>query len=285
MLFFKTLSGHFSHPALAYLSTASFRKLISAMPKKWFGQCRNVFALENAENIPSLVLCLTLLRILCLPEDKFHVYTNEKKIAYIGYCVDLISQQTNSELARDLLSIQSKSFHESSMGSVVCEFLQSCEAFDRVSFEFACKRFIQLLNDCNVEDKVYVKLWQGILNAVGCSKYPEIYLKTSISTVLMVEKAAVLTETSISRSLDNGFSWSQILEYFKIPDNEESTFIRHCLSHCLAYTLYIYCLQKLELAKENADLKLMIGQQLGVWIVSLKIQSSEHGKERWAKLI
>ncbi len=66
-----------------------------------------------------------------------------------------------------------------------------------------------------------------------------------------------------------------------IPDNEESTFVRYCLSHGLVRTLVSHATSRLsQISENNFEYRVMIGEQVGIWIESLNLEAVHSGMER-----
>lgn len=273
-----------SNNCLDQISANSFRVIISSMPRKWFGRVDHIEYHDSSKNGYPLTMCCALLKYLAvnhnisIPENT----VDDRQIMYISYLVDLLSAQTNTENARDLLVVQSKSFNDASIGIVINELLASCENMRASSLEFACRKIMFLLNTCSREEKIHSKLWSGIILSIKLSGYPLIYLKQSFNSIASAEEMALVTEECIDRYLiltRDCYSWRVIQQIIQIPELDESTFIRHCLSHCLTFTLHAYLIQRLSSARGSRELEISIGEQLGVWIESLKVESIKDGKE------
>jgi hypothetical protein len=264
----------------AKLSVNGYRSLISGLPRKWFGMVKSI---DQKSGGGPLTLSLRLLKYLCAHVNETMLNkVNDFQIMYITYVTDLVSLQTNSDVTVDLLVVQSKSFDETSIADIVHELCGSCDDMQSSSLEYACRKLMSLLNYCFREDKSHAKLWEGIAKSIKVTKHPLIYLKQACNSLASAEEMALLAEECIDRHLANtrdSNSWRVIQQTLIVPELEESTFIRHCLSHCLVYTLFGHSLQRLKAARGSKEHEIMIGEQLGVWIESLKVESIKDKKE------
>lgn len=228
-------------------------------------------------------MCTTLLHSL-LDNSMENDQIDHKQILFVSYLADLLRNQTNTSFLQDSLMVQSKSFDQSSIPIIISELFRYCESMSISSIEFACRKALLLLNDCLREHKVFSKLWDGLIDSINESKHPLVFLKQTCNSVESVEHMALLCEKSIDRSLNISTSgdefWSPICNVLAVPELEASTFARYCSSHCLAYTLYAHGLQKLSKAGTQES-QFLIGEQIGVWIESLKVQAVQESKERF----
>jgi hypothetical protein len=265
------------------LSVSGYRTLISSLPRKWFGQIDSLdYNVALGEANP-LQLSLSLLKLLAIQNSSnLSNGINDREIMYITYVVELISSQTNSEISSDALLVQNRSFNDASVSKIIFEMLSSCETMGISSLEYSCRKIISLLNHCSRESKMHLRLWEGITKSIKTTKFSLIYLKQCCNSIASVEEMALLAEECIDQYLSltrNCYDWRVVQKVLVIPELEESTFIRNCLSHCLVYTLFANSLQRLASVRGGKEHEILIGEQIGVWIESLKVESFKDRKE------
>lgn len=258
------------------LSLTDILEIADSLPKKWFDQIESIAMKDTL--YPLILSNAFLLKIVneCQAEIQF-----EARKTYIDYNISLFRDQTKTEVIRDPLAVQNKAFSESKLGDILIEFILQVEnEWDISTMEYLLKKVFNLVNEADTTGKAYSRLANGINTAIGKSSNPLVYLQTC-TTLASPEQIALVCETSISSYLKSKSAvWQAVEETLVVPELEESIFIRHCLSHCLVYTLYVYSLQKLQRASNNPELQIMIGEQIGVWIESLKVESIHQGQER-----
>lgn len=263
------------------ISANGYRTLVASLPRKWFGAIESIEYNQSLGNAYPLQLCLCFLKTLaCQNTDSAAI--NDRQIMYLTYISDLISFQTNSEIISDPLIVQSRSFNVSSIGKIIFELLTHCENMPSSSLEYVCRKMLSSLNHCPRESKIHGRFWCGICEAIKSTKNPLIYLKQTCNSIASPEEMALLSENCIDRYLmltRDSTSWRVVQKVLVVPELEESTFIRNCLSHCLVYTLFANSLQRLASVYGGAEHEILIAEQIGVWIESLKVESVKDGTE------
>ncbi|KAJ3269380.1 hypothetical protein HDV01_001455 [Terramyces sp. JEL0728] len=257
-------------------SLQDLTEIADSLPKKWFDQMESIVMKEKL-----FPLILTNAFFLKLVNECTADVEIEAKELFINYHMNLFRDQSKADIIRDPLAVQNKSFNESNLGEILVEFIQQIEKeWELSAMEYLLKKVFALLNEADTTGKAFSRLANGINNAIVKSSNPLVYLQTCPNLVYP-EQMALFCETAISSYIKSKSSvWQAAEETLIVPELEESIFIRHCLSHCLVYTLFVYSLQKLQKSAKNPELKIMIGEQIGVWIESLKVESIHHGQER-----
>ncbi|KAI8901973.1 hypothetical protein BC833DRAFT_575226 [Globomyces pollinis-pini] len=244
---------------------------IKSLPKHWNTQLKSIVL--NIEDVTCFPATIELLRVILakLSDSSTDILSK--------YLIDILGQQT---VIQNPLEIRQKAFLDTEVGKILCEILILAEDNCPNDMLLIVQNAMSLINHSAKEDKVNRRLMMGLLSAIDKSQFPERYLSHACKFIASSEEMAIVCESSITRYLKLTSStdiWGNIQEILHIPELEEATFIRHCLTHCLIYTLYVYSLQRLHSATGNSELKIMIGEQLGVWIESLKLESLKNGDD------
>ncbi|KAJ3317662.1 hypothetical protein HDV06_001319 [Boothiomyces sp. JEL0866] len=241
------------------LSLSDIREISGTLPKKWFDQIESI---AMKDKLYPLILnnSFFLKMVNECPES----IAFEARKSYIDYNLLLFRDQTKTDVIRDPLAVQNKAFNESKLGDILIEFILQVEnEWDMSTMEYLLQNVFTLLNEADTAGKAYTRIAAGINSAIASPEQMALVCETSISSYIKSRSAL----------------WQAVEETLIVPELEESIFIRHCLSHCLVFTLYVYSLQKLQKASNNPELKIMIGEQIGVWIESLKVESIHQGQE------
>ncbi|KAI8909017.1 hypothetical protein EDD86DRAFT_247294 [Gorgonomyces haynaldii] len=250
------------------LPPALLRQLYQSLPSKWFGRAPVLSCGQDDECYP-LPMCLTLVKMIRSASENV---INDADVMYLSYVADLIGNQTNAELKRDLLSVTGCAFDESVLGTITNQLLLEAEQMERSSLEFCLKRVFSLLNATSKKDPAGESIESGIIQTISRTVYPLVYLKQLCASLASSEQMAILSEMCIERFVRSHADpqcWKQAEQHLIVPELDETTFVRHCLSHCLSYTLYCQLLQKLSAAHGNQDLEIMIGEHKIIILLTL----------------
>lgn len=265
--------------AFETISSPDFESLIASIPQKWYDSLETL-QIDNKKYFALPTILYFLRKLVKRNSSEIDTKIN----LFVDYFGKLLELQSNVDFLRDPLVTKSQTFAEQCIGNILQEFLDMAEKeWQDIGLRLALKRMMNIANSAAKQGKVYSRLCKGMLDACDNTIYPVIYLQTGCGWIASPEQMALLCEHSITRSMqleNNSFSWIGIQRSLKVPELDESTFIRNCLSHCLIYTLFAHALNRLETAVENDDFKTMIGEQIGVWIESLNLESIWKGSER-----
>ncbi|KAJ3196385.1 Ectopic P granules protein 5 [Irineochytrium annulatum] len=194
------------------------------------------------------------------------------------------------------LAFSAKTFSPDRIGSHLVELFGFVDAILPTTSEKGhflyqiIHRVFTILNASSKSTKEYGRLWEGVNLAVRATHDPIVWLSLACQTIASAEYMALIAEICIERHRElmrstRGFDpddlegWKAPVASLAVPELEAETFIRHCLSHALLLTLHVHALQKLEEVSDNPDLRVMIGEQLGIWIAGVKMETVEEGKE------
>ncbi|KAJ3053385.1 Ectopic P granules protein 5, partial [Quaeritorhiza haematococci] len=160
----------------------------------------------------------------------------------------------------------------------------SSEQSSMAVLQYTFQRTFTLLNMCERGGFHAKQVWEGILQYIHKCHAPIQLINEACQTIASAEHMAVVVETCIERYLslhrrDDGSVWTPLLQALVVPELEADLFIRQCLDHALVLTLYAHALQKLDECKNNIDFQVMIGEQLGVWLTSIKLDTISENKE------
>ncbi|KAJ3207928.1 hypothetical protein HDU67_007123 [Dinochytrium kinnereticum] len=282
------------------ISPECYVRIIHVLPMKWKTNAETSVSTGSVTKNP-LSLTLDLLRnlsgveALCngsLISDLQLSHTFAKLEFYNDYVFDLISLQTaiprESPKSSDPSSIP-RSFATDRIGSIVVETVNLVSDISNEIEEkklqllnSTIERIYMILNTCSKSSREYPLIWGGVREAISSSEHSSQWLAAACRSIASAEYMALTAELCIERELlhsRDSSRWVNIRQTLVVPELEAESFIRHCLSHALVLTLYAQALQKLDEFNGNSDLKIMIGEQLGIWIAGLKMEAVEEGKE------
>ncbi|KAJ3043137.1 Ectopic P granules protein 5 [Rhizophlyctis rosea] len=219
-------------------------------------------------------------------EDSESTYSKVEQ--YVDYVLGLLSTQT-SVMKVELAPERCRTFSSEHVGDVLCEVMQLSELGTPTAQQargVACRHIMQrcfaLLNASERGSNTFNRLWEGLARGVRASSVPILIVSVACQTVASAEHMALLVEMCLERHLEltrDPQGWKYVMRHLAVPELEAETFIRHCLGHALVLTLYAHILQKLEECEGSPDLRVMIGEQLGNWIVRTKMEAAEEGTE------
>ena len=254
------------------LSASEFSISLSILPKKWFGEVKSLMSINDYD---PLTCCIHYLLKLI---GKSSLDKLIKCTVFVDYFSNVLSFQVYSEFTRDALIVQSRSFSPDELGFILSEFHEMSEkGWSSECVTYVYKASLTILAKAPREDKVYSRLSMGLINSISRSLLPLEFLDQICRSACSPEQMALFCESAIFNYIDKApftSSWDKILQVLKVPELEESTFIRHCISHCLVFTLYSHSSARLKAYASNFNMKFMIGEQIGVWIESLHLDSS-----------
>ncbi|EGF82119.1 hypothetical protein BATDEDRAFT_34587 [Batrachochytrium dendrobatidis JAM81] len=275
-------------------STSDYEQVVRALPLEWNEQATTTLLNDTTSHFP-IVLSLALLRKLGGLEGGQLIQARENLLVYVNFVWALVETQIKADQVPLLLRSIKPNFALDHICGIVCETLQIAEHFERFQSDnlahdtltksvllASIQSAIALLNSCHKESKICTKLWNGIIAATQESNYAMLYLMAAYRSMSLVEHMAMLSEYSISKHFAlcmDPQQWNMITDILQIPELDEAVFIRHCLNHALAFTLYAYSLKTLAISQTKIDEKVMLGERLGVWIVSIRIEHVFQGQE------
>jgi hypothetical protein len=247
------------------ITSQEYNDIIQSLPKKWFEKIETLEA--DPENILSNVI-LYLENVIGNNSNEME----QKLHLLVDYISDLLMQQTNDEVLRDPLVKHSLAFADGSLTNIELYILEQLEyKWKEVGLTVGLPLLLQVFGSSSKSLKQFNKLYHGIEEAIKKTAYPILYLHHSCNTKIPPEQLALISENCIERylSIAQTKEWSFVHQALRLPEVEESTFIRHCLSHCLVYTLFAHASSRLESLESSLELRIMIGEQIGIWIESL----------------
>ncbi|KAJ3040238.1 Ectopic P granules protein 5 [Rhizophlyctis rosea] len=274
-----------------------FGEVVQRLPEDW-SPAEEASTLQSAESktkASPLLFTLECLRSMAgISKDVQRLDTNDlestysKLEQYVDYVLGLLSRQTS--VARiDTLAKPCRTFADPHVGDILFEVLQLTELGPVMAQQargVACRHITQrcfgLLNESERGSNTFNRLWEGLARGVRSSSVPILIVSVACQTVASAEHMALLVETCLERHLEltrDPQGWKYVMRHLSVPELEAETFIRHCLGHALVLTLYAHILQKLDECEGNPDLRIMIGEQLGNWIVRTKMEAGEEGTE------
>jgi hypothetical protein len=256
------------------LSCEEFKSLLKDIPKKWY--CSVKTTKVTIDSFTPLSGLLYYLKILCGNDT-------ETIRCYIDFFASILDMQSNIEYIRDPFNTPSLAFDEQKIALVLTEKLTEIELnWGKQALEYTLKRLMKVFNSTDKNGKVFNQIFTAFQNCAKNSSHPLLYVEQSCYWIASAEKMALICEIGIAKfveSITSPMEWDSVSNYLHVPEMEESLFIRHCLSHCLIYTLYTHALIRLKGANEE-ELKIVIGEQIGVWIESLRWEAITVGEER-----
>jgi hypothetical protein len=297
-----------------------FVQLVRGLPTEW-EECVETTLLGPSSTFSSLAVCLTLLRELGGIEAKENGASTvtaqalaapiqENMRTYVDYIRTLIEKQLKVDQFLHVLRLAPPCFAPDKLHVILIETLRIAELVT-VNIEshlqsnpgtpstssmlatrdqpllYSIQCVISLLNSCPRESKHFPRLWDGLTGATNASSRALTYLNAACTSLSSVEHMALMVERCIALHFaryKDSQQWSMVEEVLHIPELEESAFIRHCLNHALAMTLYAHSRKRLGTCNNNVEMKVMMGEQLGVWIESLRVENVEQSQERYANI-
>jgi hypothetical protein len=276
LAFLDFLNRVYSVVEARFVTVDEYHDIVCSLPKKWFEKIETLEA--DPDNILSnLVL---FLEILISNQTKD---LDQKIHILVDYICDLLTQQTNDEILRDPLVKHSQAFSDSSLTNIEVYVLERLELkWKEAGLNIGLPLLLNVFSTASKSLKHFGKLYHGIIESIKKSNYPLFYLDHSCSKKISPEQLALISETCINRylSIASVKEWSLIYQSLRLPEIEESTFIRHCLSHCLVYTLFAHASSRLLGYEGNLELRIMIGEQIGIWVESLHREALQSDSER-----
>ena len=259
--------------------------------------------------------------LLCSTQNSsVNTSKSEKLSALLEYHIILLQSQILS--ASHVTTLQ-RSFSPQSLKFIVSETLLLSEQLIPLdsyvnshnpvpldtlySLQTHCiNRFFTLFNNVKKTHADFHALWDGLTNAIEKTRINPIHcwIPTICTTVASVEHMALLVERCLDQSLISFHSyvheenWKQRMSALEIPDLEEEAFMKQCIEHGLILTLYVCALQKLdrctpvdgagviqETHNVHDDMKIVIGEGIGMWITALKLEGVKEGHEEKVYLL
>nr|KAJ3421393.1 hypothetical protein HK105_003672 [Polyrhizophydium stewartii] len=290
---FKTIDRAFiSQREPRWVSSALYAELVEQVPLEWPRPASTTLFDEDAP-APALSMCLWTLQQLAGFDDPRRLVARANLHAYVGFVSRLIERQIKAEQLLPVLRVITPSFAPESLAGVVTETLQIAEvtatataASNRLEeaepLLDTIQSVISLLNLCQRDSKLFPQLWDGLQQAVRATQNAMAFLSAGCRSMSSLEHMALMAESSIRWHMERRASpheWDVVVDVLQVPDLEESAFVRHCLSHALVLTLHGLCRKRLSRGRGIADLKIMMGEQLGVWIESVRVENVEQGQE------
>jgi hypothetical protein len=251
------------------ISKEEYQWILEQIPRTWY---------SNIETIKVTPDSFTPLSALLVFVKKLSA--DDKIENYIDFVGSLLNMQSNQEHINDPLKSQSEAFQESKISIILSEILSDIENSNKESLGYCLKTFMIIFNVTGKQGKIFNQLYNGFAESTKITDFPLLYVSQACFWLASAEKIALISELGIAKYLKTSGTkqWSIICMSLHVPELEESLFIRHCLSHCLIYTLYAHALIRLN-DSSNEDLKIVIGEQIGVWIESLKWEAIDVGQE------
>eukprot|EP00842_Homolaphlyctis_polyrhiza_P003340 jgi/Hompol1/4006/HPOL_003430-RA len=289
-----------------------FERLVVQLPLEWTEQASSTLMHDtSAMSCPSLTLCLALLRQIGGFNDQSGPYARSNLRFYTNYICSLVDKQIKADQLLPMLRMDRPSFIPEAIGQVISETLMVAEmigakqdptqtmpgnlagAYDPENsankpLMYTIQSTLSLFNVCPRDSKYFPRLWDGIVNATRVTQLPLVYLAANCLSMSSVEHMALLSEHCITWHMTRAGDpqqWTVVVEILQIPELEESTFLRHCLNNALILTLYTHARKRVSAAQGNVDLEVTMGEQVGVWIESLRIEHVERGQECKALLL
>ncbi|KAJ3404367.1 Ectopic P granules protein 5 [Chytridiales sp. JEL 0842] len=145
--------------------------------------------------------------------------------------------------------------------------------------QFFLRRLFVIFNGIPMGTAELVSVWEGISTAASTSNFPSVWISEACNTIASTEYMALLVEKCMDCSwnhfglLDPNCHWLSMIESLSIPELESELFVKHCLNHSLIMVLYTYALQKLQECQDNYDMRVVIGEGIGIWLAGLKIDT------------
>jgi len=146
-----------------------------------------------------------------------------------------------------------------------------------------------LLNTSESGSLLAKQHWSGITRFISKTRLSSQLIHLTCHTISSVEQMALIIELCLERhfSINSNTtnSWDSVVRVLASPELEEEAFVRHCLQNALIMTLYTHFLQKLYGCGGKHDLRVMMGEQLAVWISAVNVEAiypagDSPGKER-----
>ncbi|KAH6577454.1 hypothetical protein BASA62_000881 [Batrachochytrium salamandrivorans] len=278
------------HSDSHFLTAEDYSELIRGFPLEWAKQTTTTLLTDKTSH-SSLTLGLMLLRELGGFGDSLVTGASSNLRTYISLVCTLVETQVKAEQLPAILGTTKLNFASDSIGGIIHETLRFAEVVSAPKISHSTSDqplfhsvqcVISLLNICNRESKIFPKLWGGFILAARGSDHPMVYLMAACHSMSSIEHMAMIAELTISKHVSlNGDpeQWNVISNILQIPELDETTFIRHCLNHALAFTLYAHSFKQLSEHSSNIEQKIMMGERLGVWIESIRVEHVDQAQE------
>jgi hypothetical protein len=261
------------------MNLSCFKSIIQAIPVKWFEKVESIMDDDGTFLMPKMIQFLKKnIPINCKDfGSKLDLFSD-----WIG---QVLNQQIDEQILSDVLTKRAAPFLEQRIGNIVSEFIELFELeWGAMGITSLLPIIFRVTNACSKHNKAFSRLTQGITESCKKSKFPLQWMQHGCNFLQHIELMAILCETAIDKFLENNSiekSWKHIQSSLNIPDNEESTFIRYCLSHGLVRTLVAHASSRLsQISNNNFEYRVMIGEQVGIWIESLNLEAIPSGLER-----
>jgi hypothetical protein len=288
-----------------YIPTSSaIAHILSMLPDVWPTQATTLFS-PTVPTDNSLHFCLhTVLRIANLSWDgssgiikplnltKFDSTYIQKWSLVVGYLLKLISAQVSSVHHIEGSTI-ANTFSKKHMPVIVNQLIGSFEmsstdlegSIRRLYPEISTlhgtflRQILVLFNEVDKGTKDFIYFWDGLTSSAALTCFPSGWIAVACQVLASAEHMALLVEKCMDRSwellylVDPSRHWNDMISALTVPEIEAETFTRHCLNHSLISVLYTHALQKLDECRGNSDMRIVIGEGIGIWITGLKIDT------------
>lgn len=244
-----------------------YQNLVNTIPRKWHSSISK-FAIEK-ENMSSFATVLSfLLTIIANGEQK----SNFK--SYMELFCKIFEDQFVL-INDDPLESKNDAFSPTDLHIVISEFLG--EVDKRLGGDGlleALTSLIRVTNRLPQSTKTMELVHEGYLIAVKSTGYPLIFVNCACKEIASPERMSAVCEAGLTRYAFYSFNgWKVAQNSLIVPELDESMFIRHCLSHCFAVSLFVHARKKLDSVSSDEYL-VIIGEQIGVWIESLNVEAA-----------
>ncbi|KAJ3105254.1 Ectopic P granules protein 5 [Phlyctochytrium planicorne] len=283
------------------LTPDAFVHIVHVLPLKWKTNCSWVGLNDKVKGNPLSYILDMLLLLTAVGNAKDAILsdsgagivghiTSSKLSCFFDYVCDLLSLQASSApvISKTVEESQPHAFAVDSLGSIVCQISElSADLPDGIPgkttiLSTVIGRLLSLLNSCSKSSKSFPFIWSGIRDSISKSSNPIVWLSQACTSIASAEYMALTAELCIECEIlhtRDSAKWNEIKVVLALPELEAEAFVSHCLNHALILTLYAHALQKLQECRGQLDLRTLIGEQLGLWIAGMKMESVEEGKE------
>ena len=247
--------------------------IFNSIPTKWHTRITK-FKVDEA-SFSSLASLLSFL-LHVIPEDES---SQQIMTIYMKKFCEIFEDQF---VIRDFDPIESRNqaFSETELHIVISEFLGAVESIAGIiGLEVALANLFQSTNKLQQTDGIQDLIHEGYALAIKSSKIPLIFVKSSCQSCASPERMSALCEIGLTSYVAGNFNgWNDVQPFLIIPELDESMFIKHCLSHCFAFTLYAHALKKMQ-SLTSEEYRTIIGEQIGVWIETLNVEAASVNEE------
>ena len=246
-----------------------FQNLINSIPAKWHTNIAK-FKIEK-DSVYSLSAVLSYL-LRCIPQNGELPQMVSVFMEKFGF---ILQDQFQSFGGDDLLESTNQAFSPSDLHVVISEMLLEIEQkCGQLGLTTSLKILMRTTNKFPQSFKVMELIYDGYLLGVKDSKFPLVFVECSCAEISFTERMSIICETGLTCYAFGPFEgWEAAQNALIIPESDESTFIRHCLSHCYGTNLFVHARKKLEVI-QSEEYRTIIGEQIGVWIESLNVEAA-----------